>query len=687
MTPINVLGSLYRHTLIMHAASLCFSFLFVLSLGAGVLRAQAADPLAPAYIESALKRSADWQLANPHGNTPVTDWVIAPLYDGLLRLALTTGDERYLAAVIQKGRQAGWKTHIRTYHADDIAVSHAWLDIYLMDSSRLERLSPTRTHLDAILAAPRTEELSLREPNRFPKVHATDRWTWCDALYMGPPTFARLYAATGDKRYLEFMDSEFRFTYDRLWDSAEGLFFRDASFIDRKTPNGSKTFWSRGNGWVFGGLGLVLEVLPKDHATRPFYEKLFKEMAVAVLRTQQPDGLWTPSLLDPGQIPVGETSGSAFFVFGLVWGVNHGLLSKEQAWPAIERGWKGLLTRIGADGTVGYVQRIGSAPDSVTASSRQDYGTGAFLLAGSELLRALGVDRKPADLKAFVTQAEARSQLREPRAYARFVPERKDDLAWENDKVAFRVYGPALRDSIEDSGIDAWCKRTAVPVIDRWYAQDLAGIQSYHQDHGEGYDVYKVANSLGCGGLGLWHEGRLLTADVYRNARIFDTTPDRASFHLMYRYTLPDGTWIDESRTITLRLGERCFEVRSRFFHGTLHSLEHGGAKPITGLDVAAGLYSQSPGTEYVLDKASGVVAVWDEVDGEKLGTGIAVQPARVVDLLRAPFGEGHEHALVLMRTDERGEVRYRAGYAWSKAGELRTLPEWTAYLKARTAE
>ena len=205
-------------------------------------------------------------------------------------------------------------------------MGHAWLDIYLMNTNRAERLAPMRERLDEVITHPLTEALMFGKKPRTPGVAVTDRWTWCDSLYMAPPTLTRLYAATGDSKYLEFLDREFRFTCESLWDKQEKLFFRDATFFDKKTPSGKKTFWSRGNGWVYGGLCLVLESLPKEHPTRAFYENLFKEMTQSVLATQQPDGLWRPSLLDPEQIPIGETSGSGFFVFGLAWGVNHGVL-------------------------------------------------------------------------------------------------------------------------------------------------------------------------------------------------------------------------------------------------------------------------------------------------------------------------------------------------------------------------
>ena len=132
--------------------------------------------------------------------------------------------------------------------------------------------TPTRNRLDYVLAHPVTEAVAHGTKPTTPGVTVSDRWSWCDALYMAPPTLARLFALTGDQKYLEFLDREFRYTYDRLYDPIDHLFFRDATFFDKKTPAGQKIFWSRGNGWVCGGLALTLEHLPADHPTRGFYE-------------------------------------------------------------------------------------------------------------------------------------------------------------------------------------------------------------------------------------------------------------------------------------------------------------------------------------------------------------------------------------------------------------------------------
>jgi rhamnogalacturonyl hydrolase YesR len=223
---------------------------------------------------------------------------------------------------------------------------------------------------------------------------------------MAPPTLGRLAQATGDKRYSRFLDAEYRVTYDGLFDPEENLFYRDTRFIDQRTPNGEKVFWSRGNAWVYAGLALLLNSLPADYPTRCFYIELFQRMSPAVLAAQQPDGHWYPSLKDPQHVPVGETSGSALFVLGLAWGVRQGLLDSATYWPVVERGWNAILTRIDTDGAVNFVQPIGAAPKVFDPASRETYGTGAVLMAGSEILRALGAEAKvePATL---LEQAEA----------------------------------------------------------------------------------------------------------------------------------------------------------------------------------------------------------------------------------------------------------------------------------------
>lgn len=632
--------------------------------------------LSAAEVEAALRRSADWQLSAPTG-IALNVWRIAPFYDGLIRLADITGDARYLAPVVRFGQQEGWQPGPSIYHADDQAVCHAWVDIYLRNRKITQRIAKTGELYDYILAHPVTEDMEhgkLPPPGRI----VSDRWTWCDALYMAPPALARLYTATGDQRYLDFLEREWKFTHDKLWDSADRLYYRDSRFPTQRTANGKKIFWGRGNGWVLGGLALTLEHIPKDHSSRAFLENNFRELSEAVLRAQQADGLWRTNLADPEQFTIGETSGSGFLLFGLAWGINSGLLDREKTMPAVERGWRGLMTRIGDNGKVGYVQPVGASPEAISKDMSHEYGTGAFLLAGSEVLRALGAT-PPKSPDTLLAEAESLlASDRTPRAYARIVTARKDGLAWENDRVAFRVYGPALREAVEGSGIDVWMKRVDRPAIDRWYAADLERGENYHKDHGEGYDGYKVGDSLGCGGLALWRDGKIISSDVYQRAYVSWTTPDVARFTLVYEYPSADGATIREVRTIKLRLGEQTFEVISRFTDQATRP------RPLSGLDVIAGLVTQTATPEIWFAPDRRAVAIWETIDGQRLGAGMAFPAgsvSRVETLPHSGTPQGARHALAFLKTDANGEVRYRAGFAWARAGMITNLDAWKKIL------
>jgi rhamnogalacturonyl hydrolase YesR len=179
-----------------------------------------------------------------------------------------------------------------------------------------------------------------------------------------------------------------------LYNNEEHLFARDMNYVikpdgyGRKEANGERIFWSRGNGWVMGGLVRILQELPVGYPERPFYEKLFKEMANRIMSLQQSDGLWRASLLDPGSYPGGEVSGSGFFCYALAWGVNKKLLDKSIYLPVVEKAWIGLNACVNKEGRAGWVQPIGGSPNkNISADSWEVYGTGAFLLASSEVIK------------------------------------------------------------------------------------------------------------------------------------------------------------------------------------------------------------------------------------------------------------------------------------------------------------
>lgn len=216
---------------------------------------------------------------------------------------------------------------------------------------------------------------------------------WTDGLFMVMPTMIKLFKITQDDLYIDKMYEYFEFAKDLMYDSDSKLFYRDAKYIypKHKTINGKKDFWARGNGWAFAALAQVLENLPKNSRYFSEYLEVYQSMASSIKKTQQPEGFWARSMLDLNHASGFETSGTSFFMYGLLWGVNNGYLSPKEYKGTILRGW-GYLNKIALqpDGIVGFVQPIGERADQnkdIGPRSTADFGVGAFLLASSEMYR------------------------------------------------------------------------------------------------------------------------------------------------------------------------------------------------------------------------------------------------------------------------------------------------------------
>lgn len=348
---------------------------------------QAQNPMDRSEVKRVMKSVADWQTDHmTELKYSAADWVYATFYLGLTKWAAVAekedGDASYYDWLVGMGNHIGWQPEKRMYHADDVCVCQTYLDLYRKYHDK-RMFQPTEARLSWVVAHPSLGSFLLDHRDYT----TLERWTWCDALFMAPATYARIYRITGDEKYLDFMNEEYRATYDFLFDKEEHLFYRDHHFIGKKETNGKKVFWGRGNGWVIGGLVEILRELPAGHKSRPFYESLFKEMATCVAGLQQSDGFWRASMLDPKSYPSPETSSSGFFVYGLAYGINEGLLPLDTFLPVVEKGWKALCSAVEEDGKLGYVQPIGRDPQKVTRELTEAYGPGAFLMAGTEILK------------------------------------------------------------------------------------------------------------------------------------------------------------------------------------------------------------------------------------------------------------------------------------------------------------
>ena len=349
-----------------------------------------AEPARKDVLRLAAK-AADWQLAHLDGayvthqteeSRDPRSWEQGAFYVGLTHLADVSGEKRFRAAILSMGRSNQWQLGQRTYHADDhvIGQSYLWAATH---GAGPEAIAPLKATFDAILAKPPVVHLSFYiPPSGYGDTACLARWCWCDALFMAPPAWLELAKQTGDRRYANYALAEFWSATAFLFDPAEELYFRDSRFFERRDERGRKLFWSRGNGWVFAGLANMLDALPADDPNRVGIEKLFRGMAQKIKSLQKADGYWAPSLLGPENSPP-EASGTGFHVYGLAWGVNHGLLDAIEYRPSILSGWQALARSVAKDGRVGWVQQVSDRPETVNEADTQFYGVGAFLLAAS----------------------------------------------------------------------------------------------------------------------------------------------------------------------------------------------------------------------------------------------------------------------------------------------------------------
>ncbi len=224
---------------------------------------------------------------------------------------------------------------------------------------------------------------------------ANDYWWWADGLYMVMPVMTKLYKITANPRYLDKLYEYITYSDSIMFDAGENLYYRDAKYVypKHKSVNGKKDFWARGDGWVLAGLAKVLSDLPDNYKHRKFFEDKYRNMASAVVACQRPGGYWSRSMYDEAHAPGPETSGTAFFTYGLLWGINNGYLTDAKFIEAAKKGWDYLkTTALQKNGRVGYVQPIGekAIPGQVVdANSTSNFGVGAFLLAACEYTRML----------------------------------------------------------------------------------------------------------------------------------------------------------------------------------------------------------------------------------------------------------------------------------------------------------
>lgn len=317
---------------------------------------------------------------------PSNLWTRAVYYEGLMQLYDLTKDSRLYNYAVDWGKSHNWQPTYTgttaTRIADNQCCGQTYVELYQIDPQD-ERIATIKKSLDLMVGTAKSDD-----------------WWWIDAIQMAMPLFAKFGKLTSDTAYYKKMYDLYCFPRYKskgagLYNSSYSLWYRDSTFLPpNKTANNLPIYWSRGNGWVFCALARVLETIPQNETHRNEYLDMFRSMAAKLIKIQRSDGFWNCNLGDPEDYGGKETSGTALFVYGIAWGINHGILDSAQYMPSVIKGWNGMVNdALHPTGALGYVQSSGSKPADGQPLSYDkmpdfdDFGLGAFLLAGKEVYK------------------------------------------------------------------------------------------------------------------------------------------------------------------------------------------------------------------------------------------------------------------------------------------------------------
>jgi len=267
-------------------------------------------------------------------------------------------------------------------------------------------------------------------------------------------------------------------------------------------------------------------------------------------------------------------------------------------------------------------------------------------------------DFAPKEIRKFVLRVGERQILHPEdfKAYGRFVQERRDDFAWENDRIAHRMYGAALetwpQEPLTSSAVDVWTKQVSRLVVNNWYIVD-----DYHRDHG---DFYSASTTRGCGGNGIWAGGGLYPSTNFHGSRLLANGPIRVVFELMYPAWDAAGVRISEVKRVSLDAGQNFNHFESHY------RVENGARELADAIGIRKGL---NPSSSTSREQAS--LRAWERLPGDtgQLGQAVILDPANLL-----AFTEDKSNVTTKIPAD--GVVAYYAGFGWSKNG-FRAVEDW----------
>ena len=422
--------------------------------------------------------------------------------------------------------------------------------------------------------------------------------------------------------------------------------------------------WSRGNGWLSHALAALLKYLPKDHSQRKTVENIAKKYFKAVFEYQDAEGLWHQEMTWKDSYV--EISGSALLLYGIGEAIDAGILPKKYLQP-FKKGLEGMMKYVDMNGNVAntcsgclaYLNGTKADYDSHAYYTNEPHAFGPVILAIAKAYE-LGIKTLDLDFEPGCAFAD-----RLPVCHVRFISERKEDIAWENDKVAFRIYSREVKGKA-GSGVDFWTKSVDEPIIETWYALNAAG-QDYHTDRGQGYDFYAVGNNRGIGGTGIWADSALVVSEPYANYRIYSDGPELLDFEVSYQPYTAGGRTIYEKKRIRMVLSTNFYQVTS-----TIETSDGKDALLAVGVtDFGNGQVTQN--TE------AGMLTVIEKISDKNgsIVSSVIADPKAV-----SSFESYGKDRLVLLNVKSGEPVTYYIGAAWD--GDSRFEPiewKWSQYM------
>lgn len=429
----------------------------------------------------------------------------------------------------------------------------------------------------------------------------------------------------------------------------------------------SEDNWSRGNGWGAFALASLVRDLPDSHPKKKEVNALAKSFFTAVLKHQDEQGLWHQEMTDKTSYV--ETSGSGLMLYAIGICIEKGVLDKSNL-TAFRKGLRGYMAYIGEDGSVSHVcggclnPGKGTKADYVKQPWRFNdphaFGPAVLTFTQAAELGITDIEiTPPAD-----NIADKERVLREPKLVLRYMPEANGNILWENDRIAFRVYGPPVKDRVS-SGIDVWTKSVSYPIIDKWYQLNAAG-KPYHEDRGEGCDFFHVGFGRGNGGTAIWMNDKPYISQPYTTHKILKNTSDEIAFELVFApWNVGDGPTqfsVTERKVISMKMGTNFFKVVSTF------ETDYKG--PLTA---AIGIsFVDKP--EILADQKTGTLTVWESYmpsNGE-LGTSVIANPSII-----NRFATHEKEQFMLVNVKAGQPITYYVGAGWTKNPRIKSKQEW----------